>query len=161
VLQDSLGREFRTRPKSAVLQTKVIGRERRYYILANFAQSSAFYEFYWSNLIKSIPEFLKDPNVRICFSGHGCAIGSDAINEPLSKQRANSFRNNFLLDIQQQHPNLHHEITNRTDPPVGFGESKPLEFKTLSGKPVRLGDDGTPLGRQLNRRVMVLFYTPR
>lgn len=161
VLQDSSGREFRTRPKNTELRTQIVGRERRYYILANFAQSSAFYQFYWSNLIKSIPSFLKDPNVRICFSGHGCAIGSDAINARLSKQRSSAFRANFLRDIQRQQPNMLPEITHRTDPPRGFGESRPLEFKTHSGKTVLLGDDQTPLGRQLNRRVMVLFFTPR
>lgn len=161
VLHDSLGREFKTHPKKTWLQTRIIGRERRYYILANFAKASAFYEFYWTNLIQATPVFLQDPKVRICFGGHGCAIGTDAINNTLSKQRSDAFQKNFLQAILQEYPQIYSEITRRTDPTRGFGESQPLEFKNPSGQVICLGENQLPLGRQLNRRVMVLFYTPR
>jgi len=33
-----------------------------------------------------------------------------------------------------------------------------MDFRTEDGKTVILGDNNTPLGRQLNRRVMIFFY---
>jgi outer membrane protein OmpA-like peptidoglycan-associated protein len=160
VLTDTLNRRFQVRPKDTYLEEEVSGRQRKYYILANFAQASPFYSFYWSNLLKAIPIFLEDKNILICFQGHGCAIGSDRINLVLSKQRASTFMEKFLQDIQEYYPELYDDVKQRTDLPQGFGESEPLAFKTLEGKVVFLGDNSTPLGRQMNRRVMVCF-SPR
>lgn len=160
VLTDSLNRCFQVRAKNAYLDEEVTGRQRKYYILANFAQASPFYNFYWSNLLKSVPTLLEDKNILICFQGHGCAIGSDQINTVLSKQRAATFMEKFLQDVQKYYPDLYDDVKQRTDLPQGFGETEPLSFKTLEGKVVFLGDNSTPLGRQMNRRVMVCF-SPR
>lgn len=160
ILTDTLNRRFQVRPKETCLEIEITGQQRRYYILANFAQSSPFYNFYWSNLLKSIPMLLTDKNIFIFFYGHGCAIGSEQINVVLAKQRAITFEEKFFEDIKKQYPDLYVEIKQRTDPSQGFGESESLAFKTLEGKSILLGDNSLPLGRQLNRRVMVCF-SPR
>jgi hypothetical protein len=97
----------------------------------------------------------------MCFNGHGCATGPESINIPLSKKRATYFQTKFLDDVKARYPDLFENIKQRNDAPQGSGESQPLEFRTLEGKTIILGDNETPLGRQLNRRVMVFFYTNR
>lgn len=158
-LSDSLNRQFAVHPKVTFLTTKSIGSERRYYILANFAKSTAFYNFYWSNLMKTVPTLIGQPNIDIQFLGHGCATGPEKINDALSKKRAVDFMNMFTNDLQVSFPNLAPQITRIINPPEGFGEFEPLSFKTETGKLVLLGDNQSPLGRQLNRRVMVFFHS--
>jgi outer membrane protein OmpA-like peptidoglycan-associated protein len=156
---DSLYRTFKVRPQKTYLDSKLTGRERRYYVLAKFESASPFYNFYWTNLINTVTFLLENPRMRMRFHGHGCAIGPESINNPLSKKRAKYFQNKFLEEVQDRYPNLYEEIKQRNDPPKGSGESQPLEFRTEDGKTVILGDNNTPLGRQLNRRVMIFFYT--
>ena len=158
-LTDSLIRTFKTKPRQTYLNSEVSGRERRYYVLAKFDSAKAYYDFYWTNLINTVPYLLEDEQTRMCFHGHGCATGPERINNPLSKKRANYFQDNFLRDVQQKYPDRYDEIKQRIDPPRGAGESEPLEFRTEDGTVVILGDNNTPLGRQLNRRVMIFFYT--
>jgi outer membrane protein OmpA-like peptidoglycan-associated protein len=158
---DSLDRIFKVRTKKTYLDSKLTGLERRYYVLAKFESASPFYNFYWTNLINTVPFLLEDPRTRMCFHGHGCATGPERINNPLSKKRSEFFQNKFLQDVQQRYPDLYEEIEQRTDPPKGAGESQPLDFRTANGESVVLGDNNTPLGRQLNRRVMIFFYTSK
>jgi len=158
-LIDTLQRQFKVRPQETYLQSKITSRERRYFVLARFESTEAFYHFYWSGLLDVIPYILEDERTRIRFIGHGCASGSEEINERLSRKRANDFLTKFLQDIQNLYPQLYEKIKSRIDPPQGFGEKQPFEIKTKEGKIILIGDDNNPLGRQLNRRVMVFFYT--
>ena len=158
-LTDSLDRKFKVKQQATHLASQVTGRERRYFVLANFAAASAYYEFYWTNLLNTIPYLLENPDTRICFHGHGCAVGPEAINMALSKQRAQYFLDKFLADVRQRYPELYDQVKQRVDSPKGAGETEPLEFRNETGKQVILGDNEKPLGRQLNRRVMIFFYT--
>jgi len=159
VLTDSLNREFKTYAQKTYLNSQIFRRERRYYILAQFAQAKPYYDFYWANLLDRIPFLLSDPDKRMRFIGHGCAIGSDKINESLSQKRAQQFHQKFLTDVKKRYPNLYTKIKKRLDPVKGLGENEPLEFKSDIGNIILLGDNDLAIGRQLNRRVMVLFYT--
>ena len=107
------------------------------------------------------PNACKDKNKRLRFIGHGCAVGPEAINKSLSKKRAKMFHDKFLKDVKDRYPDLYDKIKQRMDPPDGHGESEPLSFKSQNGAIVVLGDNETPLGRQLNRRVLILFYTAK
>jgi hypothetical protein len=156
---DSLGRQFRTHPQQTFLKKEIIGKEKMYYVIAKFAKAKELYHFYWSNLLDRIPFLLKDDKTRMRFVGHGCAIGPESVNQALSEQRARVFHQKFLADVKQKYPELYEDIKKRIDPPIGLGENEPFAFKSHDGKTVLLGDNETPIGRQLNRRVMVHFYT--
>ncbi len=156
---DTLDRQFKTYPQNVFLKADVVGKEKMYYVIAKFAKAKELYHFYWSNLLDRIPFLLKDDKTRMRFVGHGCAIGPESINQTLSEQRAKAFHQRFLADVKQKYPELYEEIKKRIDSPVGLGENEPLAFKSYDGKTIVLGDNETPIGRQLNRRVMVHFYT--
>jgi len=157
-LKDSLGRQFKTAPGQVYLKTQKIMRERMYFGIAKFALAEPFYNFYWQNLIERLPDLLTDPQKRVRFLGHACAIGSEPINLRLSQKRAELFHQRFISDVKTQCPELYDQIKGRIDPPEAFGETKPFFFRRPNGDTVILGDNTKPLGRQLNRRVMVLFY---
>jgi len=159
VITDSIGRQFKTYPQNVFLKKEIVGKEKMYYVIAKFAKARELYHFYWSNLLDRIPFLLKDENTRMRFVGHGCAIGPESINQALSEKRARDFHQRFLADVKAKYPDLYEEIKQRIDPPIGLGENEPLAFKSHSGDTILLGDNETPIGRQLNRRVMVHFYT--
>lgn len=158
-LVDSEKRIFRTKPQNMLLTTQIESRERRYYVLAKFEKTAPFYNFYWSSLLDIVPFLLEDENTRMQFVGHGCATGPIAINEQLSKRRANDFQDKFLYDVKRRYPELYKEIKQRIDAPKGFGESQPFIIKSDNETEILLGNNEIPLGRQLNRRVMILIYT--
>ncbi|MGP8330396.1 MAG: hypothetical protein ACT6FF_08795 [Methanosarcinaceae archaeon] len=157
ILTDTLNREFRTYPGTTFLKSEVTRRERRYYVLAKFGNTRPFYDFYWTGLLDIIPFLLEEKNLRLRFEGHGCATGPTAVNNRLSKKRARGFQNKFLKDVRQRYPDLYNEVKQRLDSSKGFGEDEPFEIKSSNGKPLLVGENQTPLGRQLNRRVMVLI----
>ncbi|UCE08193.1 MAG: hypothetical protein JSW07_09280, partial [bacterium] len=157
-LKDSLGRQFRTATRNVHLKTQKIMRERMYFGITKFALAEPFYGFYWQNLMERLPDLIDDPQKRIRFLGHACAIGPEPVNQRLSQKRAELFHQRFISDVKTQHPELYDQIKRRIDPPEAFGETKPFFFKRPNGDTVILGDNTKPLGRQLNRRVMVLFY---
>lgn len=159
MLVDSLERTFRTHPQDVHLATRSTNRERMYFGVAKFGLAEPFYNFYWANLMDRVREFRDNPNERLRFIGHACAIGSEAVNMRLSEKRAKLFNDRFLQDLKIQFPNSYEEITRRMDPPEWFGETKPFWFRGPNGQTVLLGDNETPLGRQLNRRVIALFYS--
>ena len=164
-LTDSLGRQFRVPPKQTYLNTKLAGHERRYFVLAQFGKRRAYYDFYWENLINLVPYLVVNPDVKLRFIGHGCAIGSAALNDTLSLGRAFDFQNQFLKDVNLRYPHLTDEqktrlINTQLLPPEGMGESTPLSFKFHDGTEVVLGNNDKPVGRQLNRRVMIRLFTP-
>jgi len=159
LLTDSLNRSFKIKPRDVHLNTEMSKPRRMYFVLAEFGLARPFYNFYWSNLLDRIPFLLEGENKRIRFIGHGCSIGPDYINERLSEKRAHVFNNKFLKDVNKKYPHLYDTIKQKMDAPEGLGETEPLLFRSFDGRTILLGDNNTPMGRQLNRRVMVLFYT--
>jgi outer membrane protein OmpA-like peptidoglycan-associated protein len=158
-ISDSLSRRFKTPPQSTYLDSKVILRERLYFGIAKFALAEPLYNFYWENLLERIPYLLDDENARLRFIGHACAIGPEDVNQRLSKKRAELFQQTFLAEVQKIYPDLYDEIVKRLDKPEAFGESKPFWFLGNDGETVVIGDNETPTGRQMNRRVIALFYS--
>jgi len=157
-LTDTLDRSFQVRPKKTHLNLDLADLERKYYVPAKFGETEALYRFYWEKMVEVIPFLLEEPDTRMRFVGHGCATGPDQINNVLSKNRAKNFQKKFLKDVKSLYPDLYEDIKERIDNSEGFGESVPLEFKSKSGETQLLGDNKTPLGRVLNRRMMIHFY---
>jgi len=159
MLTDSLNRTFKTPPARTFLESQTITRERMYFGIARFALAEPYYSFYWQNLLEKIPVALSDEMTRIKFLGYACAIGPEPVNLKLSEKRAELFRQKFLTNIKKNYPEQYSEIKNRIDPLEAYGETRPFFFRSTQGDTLILGDNQTPLGRQLNRRVMVIFYS--
>ncbi len=79
-----------------------------------------------------------DPTVLITVVGHTDSTGSDAVNQPLSVQRANSVRD-YLVD---------HGVSAGRISTAGRGEQQPIAENT------------TDAGRAKNRRVEILLREP-
>ena len=159
VLTDTLGRSFRTRMDSLYLEEKRTIRRREVFGAAKFAQSEPVYQFYWDRLMDVARELVENPTMRLRFEGHACVIGPEHVNDRLSYQRAQGFTRTFVERLQRAYPNTYRTILERIDPPVGFGEKEPLWVKLKNRGKVMLGDNDSPVGRYLNRRIMVLLYT--
>ena len=103
-------------------------------------------------------DMIENPDMLLRFEGHACAIGSTSVNERLSKQRAESFTQAFLSRVLKTYPNYYADIKKRVAPPIGFGEREPFKVRLRGGAEITLGDNQTPTGRYLNRRIAVLLY---
>ena len=79
---------------------------------------------------------LAEPAARATVEGHTDSIGRELFNQELSLRRAEAVRQ-YLLDRGVAAPNLEAE---------GRGESRPLE------------DNGTPEGREANRRIEIILH---
>jgi outer membrane protein OmpA-like peptidoglycan-associated protein len=125
-----------------------------------FNATVPLYDFYWLKMFEHVKFMLTEPRMRMRLSGHACAIGPEAINLRLSQQRAEAFRRGFLQHAQDRYPDTYETILQRLVEVKGFGETKPLGIDHLKGDVVIKGDNQTPLGRKLNRRIEVEFYYP-
>jgi outer membrane protein OmpA-like peptidoglycan-associated protein len=159
-VQDRLGRHFRTRESSARLDSSALHVRHQIYGPAKFGKAEPLYEFYWNVLFAELSRMLSDKTLRVRFIGHACSIGSLEINEKLSQLRAAKFRERFLEEIRVRLPENYAELQDRVDLAVGLGETVPLRVDLDSATRVLLGNNRTPLGRVLNRRIEVTFYTP-
>ena len=157
-LVDSLNRTFKTYPDSVYLKEKRTIRRREVFGAAKFAQTEPVYKFYWDKLMEIADDLVQDPNLRVRFEGHACKIGSDEINMRLSERRAKRFTEAFKERIRKYYPNQYYSVMQRVDPPVGYGEKEPLTIKLRDKGEVLLGNNATPVGRYMNRRIMVLLY---
>lgn len=157
-LNDNLGRHFMTRPDSIYLKERMTIRRREIFGAAKFAQVEPVYQFYWTRLMNLAEELVQNSDMRITFEGHACAIGSDEVNERLSLQRALRFTDAFKDRIRETYPESYRDIWKRIALPVGFGEKDPLRLKLKGQQEILLGDNNSPIGRYLNRRIMVLLY---
>ncbi len=158
ILTDTLGRIFRTKPDAIYLDEKRTIRRREVFGAAKFAQVEPVYQFYWDRMMIIASELVANPNMRVRFEGHACAIGPEAVNEKLSIDRATRFVDAFLVRIKENYREAYNSIVSRIDPPVGYGETQPLSLAIKGQGEVLLGDNQTPVGRYLNRRIMVLLY---
>ncbi len=159
VLTDTLGRTFRTKPDSVYLREKRTIRKREIFGAAKFAKVEPVYQFYWEHLMDIARELVQNPGMRVRFEGHACAIGPDKVNDRLSYQRAKLFTMAFKNRLKAAYPNIYRKAWRHIDPPVGFGERVPLRIKIKGQGSVLLGDNNSPIGRYLNRRIMVLLYS--
>jgi hypothetical protein len=159
-LTDSLGRQFRTKPRQTYLAAQSILREQRVAWPIKFRGTEPLYDFYWTKLMAHVNRMLEDKNMRMRFAGHACAIGPDPVNKRLSEERAKTFREGFLRHLQANYPQAYDKIVQRLDPAVGYGESQPLTIEYLNGDRKMIGDNEKPLGRKLNRRLEIEFHYP-
>ncbi len=157
---DSLGRRFRIKPKSIYLLSDAVLRDEKYAWPLKFAQTDPLYAFYWDKLFAHVTRMLEDENMRMRFVGHACAIGPRWVNQRLSERRAERFQNRFLDYVKENYPESYDRILQRLDPPIGRGENVPLFIQHASGRIIILGDNNSPLGRKLNRRIEIDFYSP-
>ncbi|MCK5149053.1 PorV/PorQ family protein [bacterium] len=157
-MKDTLGREFKTRPASIYILEKQTIRRREMFGAAKFAKTEPVYRFYWDRLMEIAEELVDNANMRLQFEGHACQTGAEALNDRLSKARAAAFTQAFLEELQKNHPEKYSEVRRRVDAPAGFGEYNPLSLRLKGKREVLLGDNQTPFGRYLNRRIMVLLY---
>lgn len=157
-LTDTLGRYFKAATGSIYIQEKRTIRRQEVFGAAKFAQVEPVYQFYWDRMMEVAEEMSEDPGLLLRFEGHACAIGSDAVNQRLSVRRAQRFTNAFLERCRLAYPDQYRGIRRRTQPPLGFGERQSLRMKIKDHGMVLLGDNQSPVGRYLNRRIMVLLY---
>lgn len=157
-ITDTLNRDFKATIGSIYIQQKRIIRRQEIFGAAKFAQVEPVYQFYWDRMMELTQEMSEDPDLKLRFEGHACAIGSEAVNQRLSVRRAQRFTDAFLERCRVAYPDQYREIRRRTQPPLGFGERQPLRMKIKGHGLVLLGDNMSPVGRYLNRRIMVLLY---
>jgi outer membrane protein OmpA-like peptidoglycan-associated protein len=125
---------------------------------AKFAEVEPIYQFYWDRLMDLGEELIQNPDMRIRFEGHACAIGSDEVNRSLSQGRAHAFTEAFKDRVRRGFPEAYRDVWQRIDTPVGYGENVPLLIRARGQGDLLLGNNESPVGRYLNRRIMVLLY---
>ncbi len=158
-LTDSLGRNFRTYEKNCFLTKKIVFLSHKIVLPMQFAKTNASQSFLWQMMLAQIDHNLAKPQKRFRFSGHACAVGPDWINKNLSQQRVERFMNEFKAYLDNNKPSEKEEILKRLDMPLGFGEEKPLAIEKRSGSTIILGDNNSPTGRILNRRIEMEIYS--
>ena len=157
-LTDTLGRRFQTHPDGLYIREKQTIRRREMFGAAKFAKTEPVYRFYWDRLMEIAMELVENPGMRLQFEGHACQTGPEALNQRLSLARAQAFTDAFLQELRKDYPDQYAEVRRRVDAPIGFGEREPLTFRLKGKREVLLGDNQSPVGRYLNRRIMVLLY---
>jgi outer membrane protein OmpA-like peptidoglycan-associated protein len=164
VVVDGQNREFETQPQPfSIREVKTIFRE-HIFALFEFAEAIPTFEFYRQRLeafADSLAQY--DQFVRIGFEGHTCEIGSQDYNDKLSMKRAREFTDGFheiLRKRSQEMPERfnYFDLFRRVDPPYGCGETRPLILNIPDKGERLLGDNRDPVGRNLDRRVMIYFY---
>jgi len=158
ILTDSLDRVFRTHVDSIYLKEKQTIRRREIFGAAKFAKTEPVYKFYWDRLMEIGKELVENSSMRVRFEGHACAVGPENVNQKLSLNRALRFTEAFKVRLKKYYPGSYSSVVSRIDKPVGFGESEPLKVKLKNKGLVVLGNNYSPTGRYLNRRIMVLLY---
>lgn len=157
-LTDTLGREFHTVLDSIFLQEKRTIQKQEIFGAAKFGKTEPVYPFYWDRMMSVLSQMIENPSLHLRFEGHACAIGPEAINDRLSLKRASEFTRVFLERVKKKYPQHYEDIRQRVAPPLGAGEHEPLLFKLKGGSEILLGDNQTPIGRYLNRRIAILLY---
>lgn len=155
---DSLGRRFQTPGKMTYLRHNLEQKEHRLAFPLKFGETEPMYQFYWDRLFDQCREILDNPGMRFAFQGHACAVGPSDVNLRLSKRRAKRFERRFIKYIKRRHAEFYQKFVNRLDSAKGFGEAQPLKMQQMDETPVLVGDNNSPMGRKLNRRIEIYFY---
>jgi outer membrane protein OmpA-like peptidoglycan-associated protein len=157
-VSDTLGRTFSTVKDSIYIQEKRTVQRQELFGAAKFGQVEPVYAFYWDRVMSVAQEMIQDKALKLRLEGHACAIGPDAVNNKLSLDRAKSFTQAFLDRVKKSYPLEYQDIARRIAQPIGFGEKEPLIIKIRGLGDVLLGDNRSPVGRYLNRRIAILLY---
>lgn len=157
-MTDTLDRHFKTRPDVIFIREKRTIRRREMFGAAKFAKTEPVYRFYWARLMEIAGQLVDNANMRLQFEGHACQTGAAALNDRLSKARSAAFTQAFLDELKRNHPDKYEAVRRRVDAPAGYGEHEPLTLRLKGRREVLLGDNQSPVGRYLNRRIMVLLY---
>lgn len=158
ILTDTLGRSFSTDFNYIYIQEKRTVRRQELFGAAKFAQVEPVFAFYWDRVLEVTREMVQDPDLKLRFEGHACAIGPDMVNNKLSLERAKAFAQAFLDRAKKAYPLEYQSIAKRIAAPIGFGEKEPLAVNIKNSGEVLLGDNQSPIGRYLNRRIAILLY---
>jgi outer membrane protein OmpA-like peptidoglycan-associated protein len=156
-LKDTLGRQFYTELDSIYLQEQKTIRRQEVFGAAKFATIEPVYQFYWDRMLDLANEMVSDSKLTLRFEGHACIIGPEGVNARLSRERARSFTQAFLERVRSDYPDLYENVRKRIEPPIGYGETQPLIVKLKNQGQTLLGDNDTPTGRYLNRRISILL----
>ncbi len=158
-LTDSLGRKFMTRKQDTFLDKEIVHLSHKIILPMVFAKANTTQSFLWERMLEHIKLALPDPNKRFRFSGHACKVGPEWINTQLSKQRVGRFVKEFKTSVRNNNPKKAAQILTRLDLHKGYGENNPLAIERRSGKTIILGDNNSPIGRILNRRIELEIYS--
>lgn len=158
-LQDTLGREFQSRPRSVYLRKMTRIQEHTIAFPLQFNRTDPLYNFYWANIFRFIRNIIAEPTYRFRFFGHACAVGPEGYNLRLSQERAKAFHKGFLEYTFKNYPELYDRVLRQTDNPQGFGETRPTSIIRSTGEITLIGDNSTPTGRKLNRRIEINFFS--
>jgi len=179
LVKDGQGYLFETKPDDFTLASSEEIIKEEIFTLFEFDKTSSIFPFYDDRLDSLADEFLayiqsEDdlPAVidssgaqlrhefRIRFEGHADKIGRVDYNLQLSDNRAQTLTQRFerLLMARARKYGLSPRMAAaRIDAHASFGEEKPFGVY-ISGKYHELGKNRDPLGRNLNRRVLVRIY---
>ena len=159
-LVDQMGREFMTRRQHFYVRVTRDNIKHRLSWPLKFDSTRPFYSFYMPELYSQAKHLLANKAMRASFIGHACAVGPHEINQRLSKKRAEAFRRLFIKGIPQKYKNMDlNDLLSRLDPVAGHGELRPITFKKSDGQEILIGNNNSPLGRTLNRRIDIIIYS--
>ncbi len=152
-IQDSLGRTFQTNVNVMHLKQEKDIKKLVLHIPFEFGATEPSSDAAWQGALETARDVLQNSGMRIRIEGHACAIGSEKVNETISKVRAEAFEKQLKRYLRSRTWLSDEEFLKRIDAPVGRGETRPLmENGGL------LSANDSPLKRQLNRRIEVVFY---
>ncbi len=166
---DTAGNELKMPFQDFYVGRNVIVKEKRIFALAKFNKVAPLHQFYLKQLDQVEDMMKKDNLLRIRFYGHTDVIGTEERNNILSADRAMEL-SSWLAKITdfdyQLADSTKMQLKSRIDNPFavdssnigqkfmfGKGESAPLIAKNI-----KYGNNNTPQGRTLNRRVDIEIY---
>ncbi len=158
---DELGREFVTRTQEfSLVEVASVVRE-EIFALFKFADVEVPFRFYLDQLGPIARQIAGSDELRVRFEGHADATGPEEENLRLSRDRAREITDAFRRILRQKYPGRYARLVSRVDPPRWFGESVPLVINLAGQRELLLGSNSDPIGRNRNRRVMILVYRER
>ncbi|OQX95499.1 hypothetical protein B6I21_05095, partial [candidate division KSB1 bacterium 4572_119] len=168
-LIDKNGKRYESPMKQFYIERDIIVKEKRIFALAKFNKVAPLHEFYLEQLDQVEAMMKKDPRIRVRFYGHTDVIGTEERNNDLSSERAMELANWLAKIIDFDYSltdSLKEKLKLRIDNPLvktdeekqkvysfGKGENYPLVAKNIV-----YGDNDSPQGRTLNRRVDIEIY---
>ena len=158
VMIDSEGRRFRTHAQTTHFNKASVEQHHRIVMPLQFAKVEPIFSFYWDICFKEVSQAVDQGGWRFRFTGHGCAIGSDAVNLRLSRQRVKNFDKKFRRFLDKNYQSSKTDFLSKLDKPQGYGEKMPLTFKYATGEIRLFGDNDKASGRILNRRIELELY---
>lgn len=166
---DCTGKKYEASMRKFFISRDVIVKEKRIFALAQFNKVAPLHQFYLEQLDQVEDMMKKNPRIRVRFFGHTDIIGTEERNNELSSDRAMELANWLakLIDIDYSlKDSLKKELKSRIDNPLviqpesveqrfffGKGEHFPLIAKNTV-----YGNNDSPQGRTLNRRVDIEIY---